>query len=165
MRASDRRGKMGKELVRGKMIKIVLMSETHIPEIAELETMCFADPWSHNSIASELTNPLSLWLIAMEEERVVGYIGSQTVMGETDMMNVAVHPEYRRNGIARALIEALVLALKQRGSCSLTLEVRSSNIAAIALYESIGFTEAGRRRNYYRNPREDALILRKEWEL
>ena len=147
------------------MIKIVPMTDAHIASVAALEAMCFSDPWSFNSVASELNNPLSLWLVAIQEEEVLGYVGSQTVMGETDMMNVAVHPEHRRCGIARMLIEALVMALKEHESHCLTLEVRASNEPAIALYAALGFTEAGRRRNYYRNPKEDALILRKEWQL
>lgn len=156
---------MGKELVRREMIKILPMTDVYVGSVAELETMCFSDPWSLNSVASELKNPLSLWLVALEEDKVVGYVGSQTVMDETDMMNVAVHPEYRRRGIARLLIDSLVLALKERQSRCLTLEVRASNEPAIALYTILGFTEVGRRRNYYRNPKEDALILKKEWEL
>lgn len=147
------------------MITITPMTEAHIKDVAVLEAICFADPWSENSVASELTNPLSCWLVALEADRVVGYIGSQTVMGETDMMNVAVHPEHRRKGVAESLIRALIRALKEHESHCLTLEVRTSNAAAIALYEKLGFFEAGRRRNYYRNPKEDALILRKEWEL
>ena len=147
------------------MIKIVPMTDAHIASVAALEAMCFSDPWSFNSVASELNNPLSLWLVAIQEEEVLGYVGSQTVMGETDMMNVAVHPEHRRCGIARMLIEALVMVLKEHESHCLTLEVRASNEPAIALYAALGFTEAGRRRNYYRNPKEDALILRKEWQL
>ena len=147
------------------MIRFVEMNATHVPQVAALEKLCFSDPWSQNSVASELNNPLSLWLVAVEEDAVVGYVGSQTVMGETDMMNVAVHPDHRRRGIARSLIDGLAQALKDRESHSLTLEVRASNAPAIALYESLGFLEAGRRRNYYRNPKEDALILRKEWEL
>ena len=147
------------------MMKIIPMTADHVPSVAALEVLCFSDPWSQNSVASELNNPLSLWLVAVEEDAVVGYVGSQTVMGETDMMNVAVHPDHRRRGIARSLIDGLVQALKDRESHSLTLEVRASNAPAIALYESLGFLEAGRRRNYYRNPKEDALILRKEWDL
>lgn len=146
------------------MINITPMTPDHVSRIAQLERLCFSDPWSENSVASELNNPLSLWLTALEEDTVVGYIGSQSVLGESDMMNVAVHPDHRRRGIARKLIEELVEALKQRGNHSLTLEVRASNTPAIALYEKLGFQEAGRRRNYYRNPKEDALILRKEWE-
>lgn len=146
-------------------MKIIPMTDAHVDAVADLEAICFADPWSANSVASELTNPLSCWLVALEADTVVGYIGSQTVMGETDMMNVAVHPDHRRKGIAESLIHALVQKLKECESHCLTLEVRASNAPAIALYEKLGFTEAGRRRNYYRNPKEDALILRKEWEL
>ena len=81
------------------------------------------------------------------------------------MMNVAVHPDFRRKGIAEALIEELVETLKRKDSHCLTLEVRASNGPAIALYEKLGFAQVGRRKNYYRNPKEDALILRKEWQI
>ena len=141
------------------------MHPSHVAQIAELEKICFSDPWSERSIASELDNKLAFWLVATEGENVAGYIGSQTVMDETDMMNVAVHPDFRRRGIAEALVNGLVDALKTQGSHCLTLEVRASNAPAIALYEKLGFSEIGRRKNYYRNPREDALILRKEWEI
>ena len=141
------------------------MAQCHIAQVAELEKICFADPWSEKSIASELENPLSYWLVALEGSTVVGYAGSQTVLGETDMMNVAVRPECRRQGVAEALIAALIAGLKKRESHCLTLEVRDSNAPARALYEKLGFLEVGRRKNYYRNPGEDALILRKEWTL
>ena len=144
---------------------IETMNSSHVSQIAQLEKICFSDPWSENSIASELGNKLAFWLVATEGEKVAGYIGSQTVMDETDMMNVAVHPDFRRQGIAEALVNGLVEHLKGMGSHCLTLEVRASNAPAIALYEKLGFSEIGRRRNYYRNPREDALILRKEWEI
>lgn len=141
------------------------MKASHVAEIAQLEKICFSDPWSENSVASELENKLSYWLVAVEAGQVAGYIGSQTVCGETDMMNVAVHPDHRRKGIAEALILALIDQLKAMESHCLTLEVRASNTPAISLYEKLGFTEIGRRKNYYRNPKEDALILRKEWEI
>ena len=141
------------------------MQLRHVPQVAELEKICFADPWSERSVASELENSLSCWLVAMDGETLAGYIGSQTVLGETDMMNVAVRPDYRRQGIAENLILALIAALRARESHCLTLEVRDSNASARALYEKLGFSEIGRRRNYYRNPKEDALILRKEWSL
>ena len=144
---------------------IETMKSCHVHQISELEKICFSDPWSENSVASELDNKLAFWLVATEGETVAGYIGSQTVMDETDMMNVAVHPDFRRKGIAEALVNALVENLKKMGSRCLTLEVRASNAPAIALYEKMGFAEIGRRRNYYRNPREDALILRKEWDI
>ena len=143
---------------------IVKMKECHVSAVAALEKICFSDPWSENSVSSELKNKLSLWLVAEENGTVAGYIGSQTCGEESDVMNVAVHPDFRRRGIAEALVNALVEELKAIGSHCLTLEVRASNVPAIALYEKMGFSEIGRRKNYYRNPREDALILRKEWE-
>jgi ribosomal-protein-alanine N-acetyltransferase len=133
--------------------------------VAALEAICFADPWSEKSVASELTNPLSLWLVAMDGERLAGYVGSQSVLGESDMMNVAVHPDYRRKGIAEALCNALIEALKKKENHCLTLEVRASNEPAKVLYEKLGFIQVGLRKNYYRNPKEDACILRKEWEV
>ena len=142
---------------------ITNMRQQHVAQVAELEKLCFRDPWSEKGVASELTNPLSLWLVAVEGETVAGYIGSQTVMDESDMMNVAVHPHYRKQGIATALIVGLVEELRKRGSRCLTLEVRASNENAISVYRKLEFREVGLRRNYYRNPREDALILRKEW--
>lgn len=138
------------------------MNESHVAAVAALEKLCFADPWSLSSIASELKNPLALWLVAVEDDILCGYIGSQSVMGESDMMNVAVNPDFRRKGIGEALVTALSEELKALGNTSLTLEVRASNAPAIALYEKLGFTQVGLRKNYYRNPREDALILRKE---
>lgn len=137
------------------------MNESHVAPIAQIEKLCFSDPWSENSIAYELTSRLSYWLVAVDDGEVVGYIGSQSVCGESDMMNVAVHPEHRRKGIAKKLIAALSVGLKERGNMALTLEVRASNAPAIALYEKLGFSQVGRRPNYYRNPKEDALILRK----
>ena len=147
------------------MIEIVEMNANHVPQVAELEKMCFHDPWSEASVASELGNPLSLWLVAVDGEKVVGYVGSQTVIDMTDMMNIAVHPDFRRRGVAKMLVERLVDALKDRQSRRLMLEVRASNTGAQLLYEILGFVQVGIRKNYYRNPKEDALILRKEWEI
>lgn len=146
-------------------MEIKAMKEAQVPQIAALERVCFSDPWSEKSILSELENPLSCWLVAMDGERLAGYVGSQTVLGETDMMNLAVDPDYRRKGLGKELILSLIEALSQRGSRCLTLEVRDSNAPARALYEGLAFQEIGRRRNYYRNPREDALIYKKEWTL
>lgn len=147
------------------MISIKRMNEGHVSEIAALETLCFSQPWSENSIASELNNPLSLWLVAEVEGAPVGYIGSQSVLGESDVMNVAVSPDHRRQGIGEALVLSLVEELKKLGNHCLSLEVRCSNTPARTLYEKLGFEEVGRRPNYYRNPKEDALILRKEWQI
>lgn len=140
------------------------MNQAHVIQVAALEKLCFSDPWSEKSIASELDNELSCWLVALEDGTLAGYVGSQTVMGESDMMNLAVAPEQRRRGVARALVKALVEELRLQGSHSLTLEVRVSNLPARKLYDALGFVQVGRRPNYYVHPREDGLILRKEWE-
>ena len=140
------------------------MNESHVTAVAALERLCFSDPWSENSIASELKNSLALWLVAVEDDAVCGYIGSQSVMGESDMMNVAVHPDHRRKGVGEELVLALCDALSKENT-SLTLEVRASNAPAISLYEKLGFTQVGLRKNYYHNPKEHARILRKEWEI
>ena len=142
-------------------MEITGMTAAHVAQVAALEKVCFSDPWSQKSVASELENPLALWLVAMDGERLVGYGGSQTVLGEADMMNVAVDPEYRRQGVAGALVTALAQRLAQQGNVSLMLEVRASNVPAMALYQKLGFEQVGRRKDYYRNPKEDALILKK----
>lgn len=141
------------------------MEKGHVSQVAALEKLCFTPAWSENSIASELDNPLSCWFVAMDGDHVTGYIGSQTVMDESDMMNVAVAPDYRRQGIAEALAEVLIDALKAVGSKSLTLEVRQSNEAAQKLYYKLGFVQVGLRPNYYVSPKEAALIMRKDWEV
>lgn len=146
-------------------MKLVFMDKTHVSAVAALEKMCFSMPWSESSVASELTNPLALWIVAVEGDALCGYVGSQSVQGEADMMNIAVDPAFRRRGIARELVLELIRQLKKADVHCLTLEVRASNEAAIALYEALGFTQVGRRPNYYTKPKEDALILRKEWEV
>ena len=146
-------------------VTIIPMTAAHTAAVAALEAQCFSDPWPEAAVVSELENPLSYWLVALDGETVVGYVGSQTVLGEADIMNVAVAPSCRRQGIAGKLLERLRTDLKEQGVYSLTLEVRASNEAAIALYGLLGYVQVGRRPNYYHKPKEDALILRKEWEL
>ena len=145
--------------------QIVPMAARHVAPIAALEQQCFSDPWSEAAIAPELENPLSLWLVAEQGDTVLGYIGSQSVPPEADMMNIAVAPEARRQGIAEALIGELICCLSANGVTSLSLEVRASNAAARSLYEKLGFRQAGLRPNYYFHPKEDACILRKDWTL
>lgn len=141
---------------------IVPMQEVHVPQIAALEQLCFSDPWSEASVRGELLNPLSLWLVAEEDGKAVGYIGSQSVPPEADVMNLAVAPEYRKRGIGESLLCTMAELLHSKGIEALFLEVRASNEAAIALYTKLGFVRVGRRKKYYVNPQEDALILRKE---
>jgi len=142
-----------------------LMEQCHIEQVARLEKICFSDPWSIHSIASELENKLSLWVVAMDGDRLAGYVGSQSVMGWADMMNLAVAPDYRKKGIGEQLVKELIRRLKMQQVTCLTLEVRASNAPAIRLYDKLGFVEVGSRPGYYHNPKEDALILRKEWEV
>ena len=144
---------------------ILEMNAAHVSQVAALEKICFADPWSEMSIASELQNLWSYWLVALEDDRVIGYVGSQSSIDEADIMNVAVHPDFRRQRIGEKLALALVEELKALGNHSLALEVRASNEPAISLYQKLGFQQVGLRPKYYRTPREDALILRKEWEI
>ena len=145
-------------------MEIVKMNEGHVAAVAAIERECFGrEAWSERSVSGELTNALALWLVAEEDGVVAGYVGSQTVCNETDMMNVAVTAGFRRRGIGEKLVNALVEELKAMDSHSLTLEVRASNAPAQALYEKLGFRQVGLRPRYYQNPREDALILRKEF--
>ena len=144
------------------MIEIIRMNESHVSAVAELERQNFSEPWPEIAVRSELTNKLALWLVAVEDGVVAGYVGSQTVLQEADRMNVAVADTHRRRGIARMLVEELI---RQLDAYQLTLEVRASNAPAIALYEKLGFTQVGLRKNYYHKPKEDALILRKEWKI
>ena len=146
-------------------MKFLRMNESHVEAVANLEIVCFSYPWSITSIGSEVNNPLSLWIVAVDGEQVVGYVGSQSVLGWADMMNLAVAPEYRRLGVGEKLVTELISQLKDNKVTCLTLEVRLSNASAISLYYKLGFVEVGRRPGYYHNPREDALILRKEWEV
>lgn len=142
--------------------QIVPMAACHTQQIAALEARCFSDPWSLRSIRSELENPLSRWLAAIVDGQVAGYVGSQQVLDEADIMNLAVAPEYRRRGLGRALLEALIRALEDAGVRVLALEVRAGNAPALALYQALGFAPVGRRPRYYRHPAEDALILKKQ---
>ena len=144
------------------MIEIVRMNESHVAAVAEQERQNFSEPWPDIAVRGELTNKLSLWLVALEDGEVVGYVGSQTVLQEADMMNIAVADTHRRRGIAKMLVEELI---RQLDAYQLTLEVRASNAPAITLYEKMGFGQVGLRKNYYRKPKEDALILRKEWKI
>lgn len=144
------------------LIQIVPMAPDHVPQIAEVERHTFSLPWDEDAIRAELDNPLSLWLAAEGEGgKVLGYVGSQTVFADTDILNVAVVPAARRQRIAQALMLELENRLLPKGVERITLEVRVSNEPAIRLYEKLGYAQAGLRRGYYEKPREDALILQK----
>lgn len=139
--------------------KLTPMTMEHIPQVAALERACFSRPWSEESLQSELWNDSAVIIVAEGEDgSVLGYAGLQTVLDEGYITNVAVDNTYRRQGIADELIAAFV-RFGQAKLAFLTLEVRASNAPAIALYAKHGFVEVGRRKNYYDDPKEDALLM------
>lgn len=140
-------------------MELLPMASRHLDEVAGLEALCFARPWSRDGLAAELDNPHAVFRVALEAGRVVGYAGMHAVAGECYIANVAVNPAARGRGVARALVDCLVNYAQEQGCAFITLEVRPSNAAALALYHRCGFAEAGRRRNFYENPREDALLM------
>ena len=146
-------------------IKIVPMNADHLEELEKLERLCFSRPWSRKMLAEELENQCAAFLVAQDGDtgEVVGYAGLLVVADEGYITNVAVFPEYRRRGVAAQLLSVFENFARGSHLAFLTLEVRPSNTAAIALYESFGFQQAGRRKNYYDLPKEDALILTKTY--
>lgn len=140
-------------------MRILPMEEKHLDALAQLEAVCFAHPWSRQSLAEELSNEDSLFLVAEEEGEVLGYAGMHIVLGEGYTDNVAVFPAHRKKGVGRALMQGLLAALREKDGVFLTLEVRPSNTAAVSLYTSLGFQQVGIRKNFYQDPAEDALLL------
>ena len=142
-------------------IRIVPMNADHLEEIERLERICFSRPWSRRMLAEELENQCAAFLVAEDGQTgtVLGYAGLLVVADEGYITNVAVFPEYRRRGVAARILEIYLNFAQANRLAFLTLEVRPSNEAAIALYQRYGFEEVGRRKNYYDLPKEDALIL------
>ena len=143
---------------------IVPMEERHLDDLARLERLCFSRPWSRQALKEELTNPAACFLVGEEAGEMLGYAGMHCAAGECYVDNVAVFPEARRQGVGRKLMEALLQAAAARGGEFLSLEVRSSNLEALALYRGLGFREVGRRRRFYDDPVEDGLLLTKDLE-
>jgi len=136
-------------------VRIVPMTADRLDEVAELERICFSTPWSRNMLVEELQNDCAAFLVALDDEdHVAGYAGLLVVLDEGYITNVAVRPECRRNGIAQKLLQVFL---------DFALEVQASNYGAIALYGSRGFRSVGRRKNYYEHPKEDAIIMTKEF--
>lgn len=135
------------------------MTKADVREIAELEKQCFRPPWSENAIMGELKNSIAYYHVLEWNDEIIGYAGMWVLFGEAHITNVAVKEAYRRRGLGEHLmIKSMEAAVKHRAK-SMTLEVREHNYAAQALYQKIGFEQAGRRRKYYRDTGEDALIL------
>ncbi len=140
------------------------MEERHLDDLARLERLCFSRPWSRQALKEELTNPAACFLVGEEAGEMLGYAGMHCAAGECYVDNVAVFPEARRQGVGRKLMEALLQAAAARGGEFLSLEVRPSNLEALALYRGLGFREVGRRRRFYDDPVEDGLLLTKDLE-
>lgn len=142
------------------MFVIEPMQVSDVEEVLAIEAASFATPWSRLAFLSELLeNERAMYLVAREEGRVSGYVGMWRILDEGHITNLAVHPEARRRGVGRRLLETLCNLAVSRGLRRLTLEVRLSNTTAQHLYESFGFLAAGVRPGYYQDNREDALIM------
>ena len=146
------------EWVNPSVFRVVPMAAEHIPALAALEKECFADPWSENGLAEELDNPCAHFLVAEHHEEVWGYMGTHIVADEMSITNIAVKTEFRRHGVARALLQEAYMLACNKGLSRITLEVRVSNEAAIRLYESMGYVKDGIRPRFYAHPTEDAAI-------
>ncbi len=144
--------------------QLVPMDRSHLAAVAALERLCFTTPWTEAMLEEELYNDTASFIVAQRADgEVLGYAGLHVILDEGYIDNVAVRPEYRRQGVADRLLDVFC-RFGQARLAFLTLEVRPSNTAAVALYEKHGFREAGRRKNYYENPTEDALLLTKEFK-
>lgn len=137
------------------------LEKKHIEGVARLERLCFSEPWSEKSL--ELLLSAGAVGFAVEKDGcVAAYGGMLTVLDEGQITNIAVDPDLRRLGLGREVVRALIGYARENGIVSISLEVRESNAAAIALYESLGFCRCGLRKNFYRDPIEAAIVM--VWE-
>ena len=127
--------------------------------LVEIERRCFSDPWSEASFRDALDSPWAFGLVGYSAQDITGYLIGREVAGTGEVLNLAVAPNFRRRGLARALLRAGLGTLRKRRVEEVYLEVRESNRSAQALYLSSGFRPVGQRAAYYRNPKEDALVL------
>ena len=139
-------------------MKVERMTEAHLDSVAELERLCFAEPWSREALKLLLGDE-AVGFVCISEGQVLAYGGMLLAPGEGQITNVAVHPDARRRGMGNAVVRAMMRDARERGLLQLVLEVRISNEAAITLYERVGFFRAGVRRNFYKKPTEDAIVM------
>ncbi|MDD5937271.1 MAG: ribosomal protein S18-alanine N-acetyltransferase [Clostridiales bacterium] len=135
------------------------MSADDVNMVAKIEAEVFSEPWSRESFLSEVETPNHIYLVAEEEEDILGYCGLWEVAGEGQITNVCVAPEHRGKAVATQMLEELLAYAQEMDIKASTLEVRVSNEPAIRLYEKLGFEEAGIRKGFYSHPKEDAMIM------
>ena len=140
-------------------LRICDASSEHVEQLEALERVCFSIPWTKEQLLSQLPDESHCFLVAMEGEKLMGYVGMMHVLDEGYISNVAVVPEVRREGIGDSLISALLQRAEDLGLSFVTLEVRAGNLPAIALYEKHGFVRVGLRKKYYDSPKEDAILM------
>lgn len=140
-----------------------LMTANDINDVLNISNLCFSTPWSRDSIYSELNNPLAKYIVAkdLESNSVTGFIGAWIVMGEADITNIAVHPNYRNMAIGSKLLSSLVNLCSDLNCTLLNLEVRESNYKAQNLYKKFDFTVDGIRKGYYEDNKENAILMSK----
>lgn len=146
-------------------ISVVPMEQRHLDAVAGLEKACFSEPWSREGLAAELRNNTAHFFVAECGKEAAGYLGMYGVLGEGYITNIAVFPAYRRQGVGEALLDKALFYCESEGYAFISLEVRASNTAAIALYQKKGFMQMGVRRNFYRAPIEDGLILTRRFHV
>ena len=142
-------------------MRIDKMTAASLDAVAAIEAECFSHPWSKKSLEESLEKENSLFLVAVEDEKVIGYVGMEVIVDEGYIFNVAVSADYRRRGVGYALVRELVTYSMKNSLCFITLEGRESNSAAISLYSKFGFIKAGERKNYYSDPTEAAVLMTK----
>lgn len=136
------------------------MRKEDVEEVLEIEKLSFSTPWSKEAFISEVTkNSCAKYIVAEVDNKIVGYGGFWVVVDEGHITNIAVHPEYRSKGIGSKIMEGLIDLAKKNGITAMTLEVRESNITAQHLYAKYGFRQLGRRKRYYQDNNEDAIIM------
>lgn len=140
---------------------IVQLTKQNAYSISLIEKACFAHPWSQKAIEDSFDNN-TVFFGALCNNEIIGYCGIQTVCGEGYITNIAVLTEHRKKGVGQALVDRLVLFANQQSLSFITLEVRVSNIPAVSLYTKTGFENMGTRKNFYRDPLEDAYIMTRQ---
>ncbi len=145
-----------------RIFDIVLLNEDYTDELFELEKKCFSDPWSAKMFMGDLQSEYTCYFGTFNEEGyLIGYAGMWISVDGGEITNVAVHPDYRRKGIACSLVENLIEICRVNNLKFINLEVRESNCKAISLYNKLGFEKVGLRKKYYKNPTEDAVLMTK----